>query len=114
MSSILSTSSCGDGTHTTSLPDCPTSGVYSALGAWAKAQTAVAEKIRIDKHRLAERHTDMFSSPAGWGEGEKARGAALPLGDLQPQGGMVAPPCPGRQPLRHAHLRNLRGGAGEP
>src|SRR5438128_5569176 len=60
MSSILSTSSCGEGTHTTSLPDWPTSGVYSALGAWAKVQTVVAEKIRIDNHRLAERHTDMF------------------------------------------------------
>src|SRR5713226_5923421 len=60
MSSILSTSSCGEGTHTTSLPDWPTSGAYSALGAWAKAQTAIAEKIRIDEHRLAERHTDMF------------------------------------------------------
>src|SRR5437660_12759073 len=60
MSSILSTSSCGEGTHTTSLPDCPTSGVYSTLGAWAKAQSAIADKIRIEKHRLAERHTDMF------------------------------------------------------
>src|SRR6266581_2052756 len=60
MSSILSTSSCGEGTHTTSLPDWPTSGVYSALGAWAKVQTAVAEKIRFDNHRLTVRHTDMF------------------------------------------------------
>src|SRR2546422_8125737 len=60
MSSLLSTSSCGEGTHTTSLPDWPTSGVYSALGAWAKAQTASADRIRIGNHRLAERHTDMF------------------------------------------------------
>src|SRR5467141_4179171 len=71
MSSILSTSSCGEGTHTTSLPDWPTSGVYSALGAWAKAQTAIAERIRIDEHRLAERHTDMFLLQVVWVKGKK-------------------------------------------
>src|SRR2546427_9513921 len=99
MSSILSTSSCGEGTHTTSLPDCPTSGVYSALGAWAKAQTAVAEKIRIDEHRLAERHTDMFLLQTGWGERKKARGKAFRLRDLQLAGGVMGPPRPGRPPF---------------
>src|ERR1041384_4713790 len=74
MSSILSTSACGEGTHTTSLPDCPTSGVYSTLGAWAKAQTAIADKIRIEKHRLPGRHTDMFLLQAGGGKGTWARG----------------------------------------
>src|SRR5258708_3000419 len=73
MSSILSTSSCGEGTHTTSLPDWPTSGVYSALGAWAKAQAAIAEKIKIDKHRLAERHTDMFLLQVGGKERNAGR-----------------------------------------
>src|SRR6266581_4031580 len=77
MSSILSTNACGEGTHTTSLPDWPTSGVYSALGAWAKAQAAIAEKIRIDKHRLAERHTDMFLLQVGWVKGK--RPAAWPF-----------------------------------
>src|SRR5258708_34543792 len=70
MSSILSTSSCGEGTHTTSLPDWPTSGVNSALGAWAKAQTAIAEKIRIDRHRLAERVKDIFFLHMVLGEGK--------------------------------------------
>src|SRR5438309_5142889 len=74
MSSILSTSSCGEGTHTTSLPDCPTSGVYSTLGAWAEAQTAIADKIRIEKHRLAERHTDMFLLQVVGRKGTRARG----------------------------------------
>src|SRR6266568_6875568 len=77
MSSILSTNACGEGTHTTSLPDWPTSGVYSALGAWAKAQAAIAEKIRIDKHRLAERHTDMFLLQVVWVKGK--RPAAWPF-----------------------------------
>src|SRR5438552_18907924 len=77
ISSILSTSSCGEGTHTTSLPDWPTSGVYSALGAWAKAQAATAEKIRIDEHRLAERHTDMFLLQVIWVKGK--RPAAWPF-----------------------------------
>src|SRR5258708_8423908 len=94
MSSILSTSSCGEGTHTTSLPDWPTSGVYSALGAWARAQTAIAEKIRIDKNRLAERHTDMFLLQVGGVKGEKARGMALRGGTYNTPAGMYAPPAP--------------------
>src|SRR3981189_1629649 len=114
MSSILSTSSCGEGTHTTSLPDCPTSGLYSALGAWAKAQTAVAEKIRIDKHRLAERHTDMFLLQPVGGEREKACGAAFRLRDLHRAGGMMAPPRPARQPLGLFNLCSCRGGAAGP
>src|SRR6266487_1219413 len=77
MSSILSTTSCGEGTDTTTLPDWPTSGVYSALGAWATAQAAIAEKIRIDKHRLAERHTDMFLLQVVWVKGK--RPAAWPF-----------------------------------
>src|SRR5437867_8504042 len=87
MSSILSTSSCGEGTHTTSLPDWPTSGVYSALGAWAKAQTAIAERIRIDEHRLAERHTDMFLLQVIWVKREKARGLAFRGGTCITQAG---------------------------
>src|SRR5258708_18335503 len=110
MSSILSTSSCGEGTHTTSLPDWPTSGVYSALGAWAKAQTAVAEKIRIDKHRLAERHTDMFLLQLVGGEREKACGAAFRLRDLHRAGGIIAPPRPARPPLPVANPCKRRGG----
>jgi hypothetical protein len=53
------------------LPDWPTSGVNSALGAWAKAQTAIAEKIRTDEHRLAERHTDMFLLQVVWVKGKR-------------------------------------------
>src|SRR2546427_9224736 len=98
MSSILSTSSCGEGTHTTSLPDWPTSGVYSALGAWAKAQTAIAERIRIDEHRLAERHTDMFLLQVIWVKREKARGLAFRGGTLNTPAGVRAPPPPPRPP----------------
>src|SRR5258708_39705327 len=98
MSSILSTSSCGEGTHTTSLPDWPTSGVYSALGAWARAQTAIAEKIRIDKNRLAERHTDMFLLQVVGVKGEKARGMAFRGGAQITPGGRMAPPPPARHP----------------
>src|SRR5258708_40182933 len=95
MSSILSTSSCGEGTHTTSLPDWPTSGVYSALGAWARAQTAIAEKIRIDKNRLAERHTDLFLLQVGGVKGEKALGMALRGGScITPAGLRARPPAP--------------------
>src|SRR5437867_5086423 len=108
MSSILSTSSCGEGTHTTSLPDWPTSGVYSALGAWAKAQTAIAERIRIDEHRLAERHTDMFLLQVIWVKREKARGLAFRGGTCIHAGGMMAPPRPARQPL-HEPGRNCDG-----
>src|SRR6266581_4333525 len=108
MSSILSTSSCGEGTHTTSLPDWPTSGVYSALGAWAKAHAAIAEKIRIDKHRLAERHTDMFLLQVAWGKREKARGMAFRGGPASDAGGMMAPPRSVRQPL-HVPGRNCAG-----
>src|SRR6059036_729068 len=92
MSSILSTSSCGEGTHTTSLPDCPTSGVYSALGAWAKAQTAVAAKIRIDRHRLAERQTDMFLLQlVGKERNAGRRHGALPLAHPTPGAPRVSP-----------------------
>src|SRR5438445_579853 len=87
ISSILSTSSCGEGTHTTSLPDCPTSGVYSTLGAWAKAQTAVAEKIRIDKHRLAERHTDMFLLQLVGVKGKRPATGSFACGTYIAQGG---------------------------
>src|SRR2546430_4635604 len=115
MSSILSTSSCGEGTHTTSLPDCPTSGVYSTLGAWAKAQTAIADKIRIEKHRLAERHTDMFLLQVVGRKGTRARGTEwFPLARPLPArrsapvcgpgllhaGEMMGPQHSGRQPLQ--------------
>src|SRR5258708_28725646 len=100
MSSILSTSSCGEGTHTTSLPDWPTSGVYSALGAWARAQTAIAEKIRIDKNRLAERHTDMFLLQVVGVKGQKARGMAFRGGHYITPAGGGSPPLRLRSPLR--------------
>src|SRR5713101_4532573 len=121
MSSILSTSSCGEGTHTTSLPDWPTSGVYSALGAWAKAQTAIAEKIRIDEHRLVERHTDMFLLQVVWVKGK--RPAAWPF-----RGGPTsrrrddgpAPPGSstsagsGKELRRHGRARPVGRGAAPP
>src|SRR5687768_1584856 len=40
MSSILSTSTCGVGTHTTSLPSCPTEGLYVASGVAAAGAVA--------------------------------------------------------------------------
>src|SRR6266571_5336578 len=85
MSSILSTSSCGEGTQTTSLPDWPTSGLNSASGACAKAQTAIAEKTSADNHRLVKHHTVMFFSRVG-------------LPGLEADE-MMAPPRPARQPL---------------
>src|SRR5258708_12389198 len=105
MSSIVSASVCGEGTQTTALPDWPTSGVYSALGAWARAQTAIAEKIRIDKNRLAERHTDMFLLQVVGVKGEKARGMAFRGGTYITQAGVWPPPA------RLAQL--LRGPAGD-
>src|SRR5688500_14544134 len=52
MSSILSTSVCGVGTHTTSLPACPTFGSKGAVGAVVCAHAAVAAS-----------HTAMVSAP---------------------------------------------------
>src|SRR5882672_2297055 len=69
MSSILSTSSCGEGTHTTSLPDWPTSGWNSALDDCAKAPTAIADRANVDNHSLAERDTDIFSLQY-WGKSD--------------------------------------------
>src|SRR6266568_4133064 len=100
MSSILSTNACGEGTHTTSLPDWPTSGVYSALGAWAKAQAAIAEKIRIDKHRLAERHTDMFLLQMVWTKGKRPAAWPFAAGPASNVGGMMGPLRSVRQPLQ--------------
>src|SRR5713101_3239940 len=60
MSSILSTSSCGEGTQTTSLPDWPTSGLNSAFGVCEKAQSAIAEKISVASDRLAQCHAVIF------------------------------------------------------
>src|SRR6267378_3553701 len=121
MSSILSTSSCGEGTHTTSLPDWPTSGVYSALGAWAKAQTAIAEKIRIDEHRLAERHTDMFHLQVVWVK--RKRPAAWPFAagptsrrrDDGPASPGSSTSATAREELRrHARARPVGRGAAPP
>src|SRR6266513_1452680 len=112
MSSILSTSSCGEGTQTTSWPDGPTSGVNSALGACAKAQTAIAEKIGIDRNRLAQRSTDISLLQMVGTErqaGEHLLGLAA--------GEMMARPRLPRQPLHEAG-RNCAGtsvpSAGEP
>src|SRR5712691_12607106 len=60
MSSILSTSSCGEGTQTTSLPDWPTSGLKSAFGVCAKAQSAIAERTSVASDRLAQCHAVIF------------------------------------------------------
>src|SRR5437879_6378826 len=113
MSSILSTSSCGEGTHTTSLPDWPTSGAYSALGAWAEAQTASADRIRIDEHRLAERHTDMFLLQLVWVKWNRPAAGPFACGTYIGAGGMMAPPRPTRQPLRLVNLCSCRGGTAE-
>src|SRR6266571_829751 len=105
MSSILSTSSCGEGTQTTSLPDWPTSGLNSASGVCAKAQTAIAEKTSADTHRLVKRHTVMFflqswvtRTRGGRDDGPASPGSSTPV----PAG--ASPPAQPDRPYRHAPL----------
>src|SRR5687767_3239047 len=59
MSSIFSTSACGVGTHTTSLPSCPTVGWYSVLAGAFWAGSFAAED-------LASFAGADFVSFAGW------------------------------------------------
>src|SRR6266705_6082716 len=77
MSSILSTSGCGEGTQTTSLPDWPTSGLNSAFGVCAKAQSAIAEKISVESERLARCHAVIFLLQVVFGKKGNCRPAAL-------------------------------------
>src|SRR5260370_39178049 len=78
MSSILSTSCCGEGTQTTSLPDWPTSGLNSAFGVCAKAQTAIAEKTSVASDRLAQCHALIFLLQVVFGKKEIAAASVDP------------------------------------
>src|SRR5713101_2430767 len=115
MSSILSTSSCGEGTQTTSLPDWPTSGLNSASGVCAKAHTAIAEKISVASDRLAQCHAVIFLLQVVFGKKENCRPALLASTPTRrdqfrsaaagpsllriDSDQMMAPPRSGRQPL---------------
>src|SRR6266446_98283 len=113
MSSILSTSSCGEGTQTTSLPDWPTSGLNSAFGVCAKAQTAIAERTSVASDRLAQCHAVIFLLQVVFGKKgncrcfRRPRRGAISSGLQQRdfrrsesiQTRMMAPPRSARQPL---------------
>src|SRR5919109_397247 len=62
MSSILSTSACGVGTHTTSFPSWPTSGWYGCFAgcACANAQPIINAKNSDNKDRPTRRDSFMF------------------------------------------------------
>src|SRR3990167_2063845 len=66
MSSILSTSACGVGTHTTSLPSWPTCGWYPSCAACAKTVAAITDRQSASKDRRAKRDAFMaiFLEPA--------------------------------------------------
>src|SRR5258707_9104516 len=58
MSSILSTSACGVGTHTTSFPSWPTEGSYSFAGcAWASAEVRSKARPNVDNVRCTKRES---------------------------------------------------------